>query len=140
MARPKRSRGMTPPLTSLRRLTSELEQAVHERSHQVVHAVQLLVLRLDEAVLVRSVSAIAPAEPEMPGGELERLAGEHGARPGPPASGNQHRIDAVALVHAPLRLDQLRARRRRRGVVPAAVDHDLEAAVTPLRQVDGKTK
>src|SRR5262245_48771185 len=74
--------------------------------------------------------ALAVAEAEMAGGELERRAREDVARPGPAAPRPQYRVDARALVDVRGDAHQARAGRGRRRVVAAADVHfDVAKAV-----------
>src|SRR5437763_16752603 len=121
--------------SALRTLLPELVQILHERHHRAVEALHLWVGRLDHVVLVGRVRATAVAEAEVAGGELERRVGEGvaGIRAG--VARPEHRIDAGALEHRDLRLDQRRARRGAGWIVAAGdVDFDVaEAALGEMR-------
>src|SRR5882672_2878247 len=76
----------------------QLVPVVDEAADRGVEPVQPGIARLDQVVLVGGVRAAAVAQSEVAGRQLERLAGEHVARPGAGEPRPQDRLDPGLLV------------------------------------------
>src|SRR5271157_4454165 len=73
-------------------------QILDVRARRAVDAYKLGVLRLDDVVFVRRVRAVAVAQAEVAGRQLQRVSGKYVTGPGPGIARPHYRVDASALV------------------------------------------
>src|SRR5881296_2060644 len=101
----------------------QLEKVFHKRECCAVHAFDLRVRRFDNVIFVRSMSAAAMAKTKVAGGELQRRAGEHVARPGTCAARPEQGIDSMPPANRTLCANEYRVGWCRGWVVPAGHAH-----------------
>src|SRR5215469_17279834 len=112
----------------------ELVKIFDMRKRGAVHAQHLGIAGLDDVILIRRMRAVAMAESEVSGGQTKRLAGEDVTRPGACQARQDHRVDAVVLVHRSGGANDGGVGGRGSGVV-AAGHVDVDIAETLFREM-----